>query len=192
MHFLHKISLLSMICFGMLSACANDPPAVPAQETNQQLKTIDYLSLKFDFGTGWKLISAIQQPPYTQTKQFVREGDDVNTWKELVSLQSLAKSQSDPSARGFYNGIKASIESRCPNLTQWKIIEQTEISVLFEWTSDPCQEISPGAHEIARIMDAKYYYYVVRYAAKESSLAPDVRELWLQKLRTASVERVKW
>lgn len=185
-----KITFLATISLAMLSACATDPPAVPAQAPVQTSKLVEIERLNLDIETGWKLAYAVQKPPNYQVREFVREGDDINSWKELLTVENFVKPQSGFSFMDIINRHKATMQVRCPNLTQLTIIEQMDNGILYEWTTKPCH-IYPDTHDIGRIVAGVHSFYIVRYTAKVSLIAADVREKWLKQFRAALVEKVK-
>jgi hypothetical protein len=178
-------------CLALVAACANDPPHSPTQAALPAATPIEHERLRFDFETGWRRAYSAETPSSSQIHEFVREGDDINSWKELVTIQNLVKSQYGTSADATFRRLKADVERKCPNLTHWQIVASTPNSVLYEWTAEPCQTW-PDTHEIAKIVEGKYNYFVVRYTIKAQRIAEDVRASWLRRISEATIETASW
>lgn len=116
--------------------------------------------------------------------EFVRKGDDINNWKELVTFQNfgrkgaLSRHGAMPSPEDFLDSQKALREKECPGATEWNIIAQDENSIVYEWQAKPCAGW-PEQHEMAKIVYGWYNIFILHYAAKVHELAPDTRAKWI-------------
>jgi hypothetical protein len=119
--------------------------------------------------------------------EFVREGDDINSWKELVTIQSFGKSRGYRSPLETLDELKALREKECPGVTQWNVIDKAERSILFEWHVTGCLGW-PEQHEVSRILYGKRNVFVLHYAAKVHELTPDTRAEWIKRFAAASIE----
>lgn len=134
-----------------------------------------------NFDPGWKVGYEAEIPNQHALTEFIREGDDINNWRELITIQSFnRKSWGGPSPEDSLNGLKAIREKECPGVTEWKVIEKDENSILYEWQAKPCRGW-PDQHEIAKIIYGKYNRFVIRYTAKVYQLPPDTRTKWIKR-----------
>jgi len=140
--------------------------------------------LQFTLGSDWKTASATEKHGQLMM-EFVRNGDDINNWKELFTYQNFAKGKQTPEE--FLNKLKALREKECPGATVWNVIEQNESSILYEWRAKPCLSW-PEQHEVARIILGKHNLFILHYVAKVPELAPDTRTKWIKTLEDATVD----
>lgn len=144
----------------------------------------DNEALDFTLGPEWKVGNIASTRVYT-IKEFIRDGDDINNWKELVTIQKFWET-SKPSPEHVLNDLKRLKEKECPGATEWTVIDKNENSILYEWQEKPCLGW-PDQHEIARILVGKYSQHFLRYTAKVHELAPETRAEWIKTLSGARV-----
>ncbi|SFP39912.1 hypothetical protein SAMN05216419_100234 [Nitrosomonas cryotolerans] len=146
------------------------------------LKTEEHEYLYFEFEPGWKAGHNTEIANQYSFTEFIREGDDINNWRELVTIQNFNRKswQGGDSPEDSLNGLKAIREKQCPGVTKWNVIEKNENSILYEWQARPCLSW-PSQHEIAKIIYGKYNRFIVHYVAKVYELSPDTRAKWIQR-----------
>jgi hypothetical protein len=104
-----------------------------------------------------------------------------------VTLQSLRRPETIRLA-DFYESLKAQRAARCPDTTEWTVIEQSEQSLLYEWRlRETCQGHPPQA-EVARLVLARDSFYRVAYATR-GEFSPGTRATWLEWLRSQKVRK---
>jgi hypothetical protein len=65
--------------------------------------------------------------------EFIREGDNTNNWKEMVTIRNLgAKPSSKFTPEEMMDAMKRVMEIMCPGTTERNAIEKNEGSVLYE------------------------------------------------------------
>jgi hypothetical protein len=165
-------SLRLVVGFLFLILCVGD--ATP--ETKDE-------ALDFKLGPEWLAAHHANANGYT-ILEFVRQGDDINSWKELVTIQKFVGSSKSPEET--LNHLKKLREKECPGATEWNVIEKNENSILYEWQVKPCRGW-PEQHEIARIIRGKHDLYFLHYAAKVHEIAPETREQWIKTLSSATI-----
>lgn len=138
----------------------------------------------FNFESGWKVGHYAEVPNQYVITEYIREGGDINNWKELLTIQSFPLLPSSPSPEDALNKLMAIRENKCPGLTKWNIIDKDEISILYEWHAGPCSGW-PEQHEIARIIYGKYFKYFLHYALKTREMPGEQRSKWIKKLSDA-------
>lgn len=128
----------------------------------------------------WKLGYSVEKPPFYTLAEFIRQGDDIDHWRELLTIQSFdAKSSGSASPEESLDAIKALREQRCPGATRWNVIETRPDSILYEWQARSCQGW-PEQHEIAKILLGKYNRFWIHYVAKNYQLPSETRSAWIK------------
>ena len=137
----------------------------------------EYEQIVFTFEPGWKVGHHAEVPRQYVITEFIREGDDIKNWKELLTIQNFVPPWGGPSPEDAFNGFKAVQEKNCPHVTKWNIIAKDETSILFEWQAKPCLGW-PDQHEIAKIIYGKYNRFLLRYTLKVYQMPPEQRDQW--------------
>jgi len=141
--------------------------------------------LRFKLGAEWKPVHTAETRQ-SMTLEFIREGDDINSWKELVTYQNFGR-EGKASPEDTLNKLKAAREKDCPGATEWNVIDKNESRILYEWHAKPCLDW-PEQSEIATIAVGKHNVFFLHYAAKVHELAPDVRTQWIKTLSEAAIK----
>ncbi len=134
----------------------------------------------------WKLASSDGTRSGESILEFVRKEDDISHWKELVTMQNLRKSHSIKSPDAMLEKLKALREKLCPGQTEWKVIDQKEDSILFEWHLKRCAD-QPEQSELARIIFGKQNVLFLHYAVKALEFSPDARAEWVMRFNKAEI-----
>jgi hypothetical protein len=120
--------------------------------------------------------------------EFVQKGEKIDNWTELLTMQQLRRTRGMSSPREFYESAKQLREQRCPGLTEWTIVEETEAALLYEWRTTALCENQPPQSELVRLLFGRKTVYRVAYATR-TSWTPDIRTRWLEWLRGVSLTR---
>jgi hypothetical protein len=138
--------------------------------------------LLFRAPPGWVLA-----PLTGEVVEYVKPGERVEAWTELVTVQSLKRPKTIRLA-DFYEQLKATRSSRCPDVTEWQIIEESEQSLLYEWrTRDTCDGHPPQV-ELARLILTRDSFYRVAYATR-GEMPAESRATWLEWLRSQKTRK---
>jgi hypothetical protein len=121
--------------------------------------------------------------------EFIRVGDDLANWKELVNISHVGPKESSKfSFEKILANILAHREKVCPGATtQYAVIEKSENSILYEWQAKPCLGW-PEQHEIGRMMSGTHDWFFLHYAAKGSELAPAARAATIKTFSAATID----
>lgn len=176
-----------------------EAPLGTAQDASPKMSfDVGPCTLNFDLGphgADWETASA-SNAHHAALFEFVRKGDNINSWKELFTFQYGRRKAYPPSPQQYLDALKALREKECPDATVWNTIEQDESSILYEWQlTKPCGgapgEAQAGVeqHEIARAIYEKDVVFILHYAAKGHDLAPYVRTQWISRWHDAYVTR---
>jgi hypothetical protein len=142
-------------------------------------KVSDNEDLDFRLELGWKLANSAKGPNHSSIAEYVREGDDINNWKELVTLQTWGKSSHQPPPDEMLKSLQTTRDKECPNSTLWNVIAKEATSILYEWHAKPCLGW-PEQCEIARLIIGNRLVFALRYAAKRPQLPPETRSKWIK------------
>jgi len=143
----------------------------------------DYI--EYSLPADWDLANSAGRSDYT-LKEFVRKGDALKSWKELVTVQNFAKTRRFRSAEDTLKDLKALREKECPASTEWNVIEQDQNSITYEWHAKACLG-QPEQDELARIIYGKYNVFILHYAARVHELSSETKVTWTDWLRSVSV-----
>jgi TPR repeat protein len=144
--------------------------------------------LSFDFASGWRVGHYSARPNLGSIMEFVREGDDIESWQELLTLQLFTTSWGGRSPEATLNSLKAMREVQCPGVTQWEVIGQDATSILYEWRSGQCRGW-PAQHEIAKIIYGKTARIRIAYTAKTDELNSEERTEWVDRIGRSRTDR---
>lgn len=167
-----KMSMPMVVLLLFLIACIEAPTARAQRE-----------NIQFDLSPDWQVANNSETHDAT-IMEFVRKGDNINNWKELVTFQNFARKGNlaphgpMPSPEDFLDAQKALREKECPGATVWNTIEQDENSIVYEWQAKPCAGW-PEQHEMAKITYGHYNIFILHYAAKVHELAPATHAKWI-------------
>lgn len=131
---------------------------------------------------GW-----VMAPVTGHGMEFVKPGDKVDAWTELVTVVTLERAKTVRLAE-FYDALKARRSARCPDLTEWTVIEQSDESLLYEARTRGTCEGYPPQVELARLILTRDSFYRVEYVTRGELTAED-RTTWLEWLRGQKVRR---
>ena len=143
--------------------------------------------LQFSLPTDRKWITGYAQAvegKYTIT-ELVPEGETVQNWSELITIQNFAGMSGTP--ENLFEQLKAIRERTCPGSTKWTLIEKDDRSILYEWRATPCAGY-PDQHEISRIIDGNWNRFRIAYTAKVSEISAEKRDIMIQSLSEATIE----
>jgi hypothetical protein len=141
--------------------------------------------LNFKIGDDWK-VAAHSDEHDSHSIIYIREGDDIDHWKERFSYLYGPRRRGLQSPDKEFNTLKRDMEKQWPGLTDWNVIAQDENSILFEWHT----AWSAQTHDewnILRIIHTKKNWFTLRYAARAHELAPDTRAQWIKNFSDATV-----
>jgi hypothetical protein len=146
----------------------------------------EYEHLDFKIEPGWKVGSSDEIPNQYSIIEFIREGDDINNWGELLTIENSLL-RDGYSLEDSFNSYKASLEAKCPGAITWTVIGKDEKSILYEWQAKPCLGW-PAQHEIARIIHGKYNRFHLRHTVKTYQMPSEQRAKWVQRFSEAKIE----
>ena len=118
--------------------------------------------------------------------EFFPVGETINTWTELITLQSLGKKY-HPAPRAAVDATRQKLLERCPNLI-WNEIEAKGEDITYEWRIEGCAS-DPDQHEISRYVGTRASVFRLAYTVKGKQMSPEVRAQWLDRLRAAHLAK---
>jgi hypothetical protein len=173
----HLGGLLSAIC---LCSCATGlgGSRLPAES----------LAIPFLF-QGDKLVWEMGHNSGDQVQrvtEFVRPGQSVENWTELLTAQTLNKAFDVGSVENQFAAYKGDIAMRCPGSTA-EIIRELSDGILYEAHIVNCEQGS-DEHTLARVLDGTSNRFIVQYAMREAAaMTPERRAEWIEKLISVQI-----
>jgi len=172
---------------------------------------VDYLIMP-PMGVGWKLGRQWEQREVQHLKEFVREGETLDNWTDLITWHALKKGSTPVPLETLLNSQREAIRAICPSLV-WNIIERKERAVLYEWRISNCkpskaeleklakgqgairpdpkvvlEKFTADQHAIDLYIEGEWTIWRISYTAKVKELAKEKRAEWIQWLSDAKVE----
>ena len=96
--------------------------------------------------------------------EFVRPGQTVDNWTEMITVQTLNKAIGLGSVEGQIDSYRNSLDERCPGSTV-DVIRQTPDGVIYESNIVNCEQ-GADEHALVRILDRSYNRFFVHYAVR--------------------------
>lgn len=106
--------------------------------------------------------------------EFVRPGETVHTWTELLTFQVLPGKQTNP--RELMLDKKAAIVMQCPDV-RWSVLRKGKEEILYEWQVTNCPGVG-SEQEISKIIQGKMATHRVAYTTKRVPMSEENRETW--------------
>ena len=141
--------------------------------------------IEYSLPADWDLANSAGRSDYT-LMEFVRKGDALKSWKELVTVQNFAKTRRFHSPEDTLKDLKALREKECPASTEWNVIAQDSNSITYQWHANACLG-QPEQVELARIIYGKYNVFILHYAARVHELSKETKATWTDWLRSIAV-----
>jgi len=152
----------------------------------QQPRSSQSEDIHVEIEPDWKIGSSGEQPNAYSITEFIREGNVIENWHELLTIHKFVLTANFGPPEDMFNSLKNLREKECPGSTIWNVIQKDEKSILYEWQAKPCLGW-PEQHEIARIIDGKYNRFLIRYAAKVYQLESNLRTKWIERFSQAKI-----
>jgi hypothetical protein len=134
---------------------------------------------------GWK-IGFDRVSPLMQITEFIREGDSIENWKELVTVQKFPREFMAPTPAKALELQKQIRESRCPGTSRWGVISEGPDSIVFESQCSGCWG-QPAQHEVARYLYGPRTVFRIGYTFKGYTMPAAARAAWLRRISEAEV-----
>jgi hypothetical protein len=123
--------------------------------------------------------------------EFVRPGEKVKSWTELLTMQVIRKSSMTGSLDELVPKLFGDLTKRCPSM-KWNVVQRDfssdteEAGMVYEWVLKDCPP-DADQHEIARVAVGRHNIIRLAYVAKTSALAPEKRESLIKEISTARI-----
>jgi hypothetical protein len=143
-------------------------------------------NIRFSLDTTDWVLDYEYEVPGLYLAEFVRTGQTVENWQELITIQNFIWHAQSNSVGTVFDELKQAREEECPGQTTWTIIQQDETSLLYENRSMPCLGW-PEQHEIGRFLTGENNLFRISYTAKVETLLPEVRSFWIESFSAAEI-----
>lgn len=113
--------------------------------------------------------------------EFVRPGQTIENWTELVTQQTFNKAYDLGSIDDHIATHQRELVARCPGTTV-EVVRRTSDGVLYESHVVNCEQ-GADEHVLARVLDGTWNRFVVQYSVRrEVTMTPQRRKEWIEKL----------
>jgi len=121
--------------------------------------------------------------------EFVRPGQTVENWTELVTVQRHKKAAGLGSVDDQIAAHRTDLVARCPHSTV-EVIRQTPDGVMYEAHVVNCRQ-GADEHALARVFDGTSNRFLVSYAVRGAvTMTPQRRAEWIEKLMAVQMAKV--
>lgn len=157
------------------SASANNP---------QEITYGDTIKLYFD-EREWKL--GADNAKTNIFYEYVTDGQTVNDWKEMVTLQMFKGMQKKITTEKYIKGYISMLYNACGDKLVVSLIRNDPSDYMIEWKVNGHPKID-NQYEIDRVIVGKEALIVIHYAIKTARISPDNRAKWIQIVDKATLE----
>lgn len=129
-----------------------------------------------------------QKDPPHSTKEYVRHGETVGMWSEILTLQAFPRSAGAASLATALQALRDQRETSCPGITEWHVLDASENSVTYESLMKGTCGGWPAEQSFGRLLEGNEQRFRIQFATRASSMPGDRRELWLRCLARVKVK----
>lgn len=120
--------------------------------------------------------------------QYIPEGESVNNWTELFTVQTIKEARLDP--QNIFNLLLRELHKIGPgNMVEHHTISNNEKGLLAEWWIKADSPIAQ--HEWIRIFNAGNSTVILRFTTKKTENLGDIEKVWLPILSDAYLKNVQ-
>ena len=135
--------------------------------------------------TGWEVGHSAEDQAQRVT-EFVRPGQTVENWTELVTWQAFNKAIDLGSVQDQFAAHQEEIIARCPGSTA-EVIRELPDGILYESHVVNCEQGS-DEHILARVLDGTSNRFILSYAVRGAVVMTSERRTeWIDKLMTVRI-----
>ena len=150
-----------------------------------QAYALEKVAVHFD-SRKWKLGWSAPPSASMLMQEFVLDGETVENWTELVTVQFFPGMQKIVSQEVFIAGQKLQLLKLCPSLV-WNNIRVSDRDSMYEWSVKGCSGIKDQS-EIARVARTDEGIHVWHYAVKKEEIPIATREEWIKNLDAFTIQ----
>lgn len=150
----------------------------------KEIKYGDTIKLYFD-EREWKL--GADNDKTSIFYEYVTDGQTVNNWKGLVTLQMYKGMQNKVTAEQFAQGYLSMLYNACGDKLKVSVIRNNPSDYMFEWKVNGHPKVD-DQYEIDRVIAGKESIVFIHYVIKTSVVTPDDRAKWIQIINKSTLE----
>lgn len=148
--------------------------------------TISFLMEEGEF--AWR-VGHNDENPAQRVQEWVRPGQTVEAWTELITIQTFNKAFEVGSVDEQMSAATQAIAQDCPG-SSFETLNRFADGVLYEARVVNCPE-GADEHIVARVIDGQDNRFVVQYSVREAvTMTDDRRTEWIDKLSAIRLVRM--
>ena len=113
-------------------------------------------------------------------KEYVPDGQTVEAWNELITLQFFEGLQNKVSVAHFLEEVQGGLRIACPSV-QWSTVSEAEKEAVYRWSIQGCSG-QLDQTEITRVVAGQEGMHIWHYAAKDPKLPLGKQKEWIDRL----------
>ncbi len=168
-----RVTLVA-VCSVFIAACARIP-----------LQPQEFLLVPFLAEETWEIAHSAEDATQ-RVQEFVRPGQNVDNWTELVTVQTFNKKVDWGSIDDMLSKQRKNLVSRCPGSTL-NVVRREATSLLYESNIINCSE-GRDEQSIGKLLDGRNNRFLIIYGIRSPmSMTAAQRKEWIDKLSETSI-----
>lgn len=157
------------------------------QTTSAQAETTELISLPFGIDNKKWEIGWQEQKPELFMYEFVPNGQSVENWKEIITVQ-FYPALKKLSAADFLNTFLSDLQKSEPGVNI-KIISASNDNAVAQWNLAN-SKTNNDQYELDRVIKGKKGLHMIHYAVKTTDWDESERDKWIKFINQAKVKTV--
>lgn len=119
--------------------------------------------------------------------EYVRKGEQIEEWSELVTTQHFFLSNPTRNLRQFADRMKEALKEDCRDV-DWNYLKKRSEMIHYEWKHEGCTD-EPPQHVIGKLEISDIGIHSIQYAVKGKVIPDEEYGRWNSVIVTASLEK---
>jgi len=175
------ISVLALSASSSLTACTAPKP-IQKPSVVAPLKTVVVEKPEFYFDDrNWKIGYKAAQNGIS-IREYVLDGESVETWTELVTQQFFLGLQRKFTLEDFMEGMKSNLGQKAEGL-KWSVVNKSDRTITYEWQIEDDRR-NHHEYEAGHLILGDRGIHLIRYSIRNVVDAAVRRHRWTDRLNT--------
>lgn len=119
--------------------------------------------------------------------EYVRKGEQIEEWSELVTTQHIFLSSPTRNLRRFADRMKEALKNDCRGV-DWDYLKKRSEMIRYEWKHDGCNG-EPPQHVLGKLETSEIGIHSIQYAMKSKQIPDEDYAHWNSLIVAASLEK---